>query len=64
MSAAVCAMLGRLKPLLDNLPSQLPAKTALESNFGDFLKFHPDPDSILERIGCEVSALSEHLKRA
>ena len=55
------AMLGPSKPLLDNLPSQLPAKTALESNFGDFLKFQPDPD-ILERTGCEVSALSEHLK--
>jgi len=59
----VCAMLGRLKSLLDNLPSQLPPKTALESNFGDFLKFQPDPD-ILERTGCEVSALSVHPKHA
>ena len=59
----VCAMFGRLKPLLDNLPSQLPPKTALESNFSDFLKFQPDPD-ILERTGCEVSALSEHPKHA
>jgi len=60
----MCAMLGCSKPLLDNLPlSQLPAKTALESNFGDFLKFQPDPD-ILERTGYEVSPLSEYLKRA
>ena len=59
----VCAMFGRLKPLLDNLPSQLPPKTALESNFSDFLKFQPDPD-ILKRTGCEVSALSEHPKHA
>jgi hypothetical protein len=54
--------LDRLKLLIENLPRQLPVKTAAESAFATFLDFRIDPD-LLERTGCEVSALSEQLKR-
>ncbi|KAF8154878.1 ribonuclease H-like domain-containing protein [Crassisporium funariophilum] len=55
-------ILDRLKLLLDNLPRQLPVKTAAESDFATFLFFRIDPD-LLELTGCEVSALSEQLKK-
>lgn len=55
-----CQVLDRLKLLLDHLPRQLPIKTA-NSAFSSFLFFKVDPD-LLEKTGCEVSALSEQLK--
>ena len=56
-------ILDRLKLLLDNLPQQLPLRTAANSKFSQFLFkfFRIDPD-LLEKTGCEVSALSEQLK--
>jgi hypothetical protein len=57
-----CVFLDWLKPLLDNLPWQLPIKSAADSAFTSFLDFQIDPE-LLERTGCEVSALSEQLKR-
>lgn len=57
-----CHILDRLKLLLDNLPRQLPVKTAAESAFTTFSFFRIDPD-LLELTGCEVSALSEQLKK-
>jgi len=54
-------LLDRLKLLLDNLPRQLPLKSAADSDFSTFLYFELDPD-LLEKTGCEVSALSETLK--
>ena len=53
--------LDRLKPLLDNLPQQLPIKNATDSAFTSFLNFQIDPE-LLERTGCEVSTLSEQLR--
>ena len=55
-------ILDRLKLLIDNLPRQLPEKTTAESAFATFLEFMIDPE-LLELTGCEVSALSEQLKR-
>ena len=55
-------ILDRLKLLIDNLPRQLPEKTTAESAFATFLEFRIDPE-LLELTGCEVSALSEQLKR-
>ena len=55
-------ILDRLKLLIDNLPQQLPMKMAAESAFAIFLGFRIDPD-LLAMMGCEVSALSEQLKR-
>ena len=57
-----CHFLDRLKLLIENLPWQLPVKSAEESAFASFLDFRIDPD-LLELTGCEVSALSEQLKR-
>ena len=57
-----CHFLDRLKLLIENLPWQLPVKTEAESVFATFLAFRIDPD-LLELMGCEVSALSEQLKR-
>lgn len=57
-----CHILERLKLLLDNLPWQLPVKTATESAFATFWFFRIHPD-LLELTGCEVSALSGQLKR-
>ena len=57
-----CHFLDRLKLLIEILPRQLPAKTEAESVFATFLAFRIDPD-LLELTGCEVSALSEQLKR-
>ena len=57
-------ILDRLKLLLDNLPRQLPLRTGpdwADSKFSQFLFFRIDPD-LLEKTGCEVSALSEQLK--
>ncbi len=54
-------ILDRLKLLLDNLPEQLPVKSTVDSAFSIFLDFSLDPD-LLEKTGCEVSALSEMLK--
>ena len=54
-------ILDRLKLLLDNLPEQLPLKSTVDSAFSMFLDFSLDPD-LLEKTGCEVSALSEMLK--
>ena len=54
-------ILDRLKLLLDNLPRQLPTKSDTDSAFASFLFFRIDPD-LLEKTGCEVSALSEQLK--
>ena len=54
--------LDRLTPLLDNLPRQLPIKSDADSAFASFLHFHIDHE-LLEQTGCEVSALSEQLKR-
>jgi len=56
-----CQVLDRLKLLLDHLPRQLPLMTADDSVFSTFLVFRIDPD-LLEKTGCEVSALSEQLK--
>ncbi len=57
-----CLILDRLKPLLENLPRQLPIKSAADSAFAPFLFFQIDSD-LLEKTGYEVSALSEQLKR-
>lgn len=54
-------LLDRLKLLLDNLPRQLLLKSAANSAFSTFLYFELDPD-LLEKTGCEVSALNETLK--
>jgi len=54
-------VLDRLKLLLENLPRSLPEKSLQELRFACFLNFSLDPD-ILEKTGCEVAALSEHLK--
>ena len=54
-------ILDRLKLLLDNLPWQLPTKSGADSAFAPFLFFGINPD-LLEKTGCEVSALSEQLK--
>jgi len=56
-----CQILDRLKLLLHHLPRQLPIRAA-DSAFSSFLFFRIDPD-LLEKTGCEVSALSEQLKR-
>jgi hypothetical protein len=56
-----CQVLDRLKLLLDHLPRQLPIRSAADSAFSSFLFFRIDPD-LLEKTGCEVSALSEQLK--
>jgi hypothetical protein len=55
-----CQVLDTFKLLLDNLPRQLPLTTG-NSAFSTFLDFKIDPD-LLEKTGCEVSALSEQLK--
>ena len=57
-----CHFLDRIKLLIENLPWQLPVKTEVESVFATFLAFRINPD-LLELTGCEVSALSEQLKR-
>ena len=57
-----CHILDRLKLLIENLPWQLPVKAAAESAFATFLVYRIDPE-LLELTGCEVSALSEQLKR-
>ena len=57
-----CHFLDRFKLLIENLPRQLPVKTEAGSVFATFLAFRIDPD-LLELTGCEVSALSEQLKR-
>lgn len=53
-------VLDNLKLLLDHLPWQLPLTNG-DSAFSMFLDFNIDPD-LLEKTGCEVSALSEQLK--
>jgi hypothetical protein len=56
------AVLARLKHLLENLPTQLPSKNDVNSIYALFLDFSLDPE-LMERTGCEVSTLSEQLKR-
>src|ERR1700691_4517566 len=56
-----CQVFDRLKLLLDHLPRQLPIRTAKDSAFSLFLFYTIDPD-LLEKTGCEVSALGEQLK--
>lgn len=56
-----CQVLDRLKLLLDHLPRQLPIRTGKDSAFSMFLFYTIDHD-LLEKTGCEVSALSEQLK--
>ena len=55
-------ILDRLKLLFDNLPWQLPIKSAADSAFTPFLFFQIDPE-LLEKTGSEISALSEQLKK-
>jgi hypothetical protein len=55
-------ILDKLKLLLDHLPTALPEKTEIDSMYGTFLQYSPDPEW-MEMTGCEVSALSEQLKR-